>query len=415
MARILLGVSGGIAAYKAVELTRLALKAGHSVRVVMTEAATRFVGPATFAGITGAPVLTSEFEPDPLRGAFPGDPLPEHAPLSHLALVERADAYLVAPASAQTVAKLAHGLADNLLTAAGLACRRPLIVAPAMNVAMYEHAATQENLALLRERGALVLEPGTGRLASPGEWGAGRLPEPPELLAAVEGALRAGGALDGLRVLVTAGGTREPIDAVRYVGNRSSGRMGFALAEAAARRGAAVTVVAANVGLPRRHGIEYVDVETAAQLERAAREAFPDTDVLLMAAAVADFKPVAPHASKITKKGKDELIVELEPTTDVLAALAAERRPGQTVVGFAAEHGEGAADRAREKLERKGVDAIVLNDVSIPGIGFDAPENEVSIVTRAGTREVPKALKAEVARAIIAVVEELHAEEVKTS
>ena len=238
MPRILLGVCGGIAAYKALEFTRLALKAGHSVRVVQTEAATRFVGQASFAGITGAPVLVTEWEPDPLRGVFPGDPLPDHAPLSHLALVEHADVYVIAPATAQTLAKLAHGAADNLLTAAALACRRPLIVAPAMNNAMYEHAATQANLATLRARGVTVLEPGTGSLGSPGEFGIGRLPEPPELLAAVESALRVGGELDGANVLVTAGGTREPIDSVRFVGNRSSGRMGFALAAggAAARR-----------------------------------------------------------------------------------------------------------------------------------------------------------------------------------
>src|SRR3954468_10162565 len=189
MPRILLGVCGGIAAYKALELTRLATKAGHSVRVVCTDAATRFVGTASFAGITGAPVLVSEFEADPLRGAFPGDPLPEHAPLSHLALVERADVFLIAPATAHTLAKLAHGAADHLLTAAALACRRPLIAAPAMNHAMYEHAATQANLATLRARGVTVLEPGTGPLGSPGEFGIGRLPEPPELLSAVESAL----------------------------------------------------------------------------------------------------------------------------------------------------------------------------------------------------------------------------------
>src|SRR4051812_44534743 len=224
MARILLGVSGGIAAYKALELTRLAMKAGHAVRVVQTEASTRFVGTASFAAITGAPALITEWEPDALRGAFPGDPAPEHAPLSHLALVERADLFVIAPASANTIAKLAHGQADNLLTAAALACRRPLIVAPAMNDAMYEHPATRANLATLRERGTIVLEPGTGALGSPGEWGVGRLPEPPELLAAVEAAVGRGGDLDGLKVLVTAGGTREPIDAVRFVGNRSSGR-----------------------------------------------------------------------------------------------------------------------------------------------------------------------------------------------
>src|SRR3954454_13593061 len=233
MGRILLGVTGGIAAYKGLELARLATKAGHAVRVIQTEAAQRFVGAASFAAITGAPVLVTEFERDESRGAFPGDPPPAHAPLSHLQLVEAADVFLIAPASANTIAKLAGGHADNLLTAAALACRRPLIVAPAMNDAMYEHPATQGNLRTLRDRGVEVLEPGVGALGSPGEWGVGRLPEPPELLAAVEARLgaAAGGSLDGLRVLVTAGGTREPIDAVRFVGNRSSGRMGWALAE----------------------------------------------------------------------------------------------------------------------------------------------------------------------------------------
>jgi phosphopantothenoylcysteine decarboxylase/phosphopantothenate--cysteine ligase len=419
MARILIGVSGGISAYKAVELTRLAIKAGHAVRVVQTPASLKFIGKATFEGITGAPVLVDEFEPDPARGAFPGDPAPDHAAISHLELVRRADVYAIVPASANTIAKLAYGMADNLLTSAALASPAPLVVAPAMNDRMYEHAATRQNLDTLTARGARIVGPGTGALASKGEFGIGRLADPPAVLEAIEQAIGGTGfaprSLDGLRVLVTAGGTREPIDAVRYVGNRSSGRMGFALADEAARRGAEVTVIAANVSLPRTKGINYVDVETAAQLEQEARDAFPKADVLLMAAAVADFRPVAPHESKITKTGKDELIVELEPTTDVLAALASERRPGQTLVGFAAEHGDGAAERARGKLERKGVDAIVLNDVSRPGIGFDSPENEVSIVTRSGIREVPKALKAEVARAIREVVEELHAEEVKTS
>jgi len=419
MARVLIGVTGGISAYKAVELVRLAIKAGHSVRVLQTPASLNFVGKATFEGITGAPVLIDEFEPDPARGAFPGDPAPDHAAISHLELVRRADVYAIVPASANTIAKLAYGIADNLLTSAALASTAPLLIAPAMNDRMYEHVATQANLATLQARGARIVPPGVGELASKGEFGVGRLAEPSEILEAIEVAIGGAGfaprSLDGLKVLVTAGGTREPIDAVRYVGNRSSGRMGFALADEAARRGADVTVIAANVSLPRTNGVEYVDVETAAQLEQAARTVFPDTDVLLMAAAVADFRPVAPEDRKISKTGRDGLTVELEPTTDVLAALAAERRPGQTVVGFAAEHGEGAAERAREKLERKGVDAIVLNDVSRPGIGFDTPDNEVSIVTRAGTHEVPKALKAEVARAIIEVVEQLHAEEVKTS
>src|SRR3954452_9865364 len=406
MARVLLGVTGGIAAYKALELTRLATKAGHAVRVIQTEASTRFVGTASFSGITGAPVLVTEWEPDPLRGAFPGDPAPEHAPLSHLALVERADLYVIAPASANTIAKLAGGHADNLLTAAALACRKPLLVAPAMNDAMYEHAAVRENTATLRARGVEVLEPGTGALGSPGEWGVGRLPEPAELLAAIEARLgAAGGQLDGAHVLVTAGGTREPIDAVRFVGNRSSGKMGWALAEEAARRAAQVTVVAANVALPRRPGIEYVDVTTAGELGAACAERFPAADVLLMAAAVADYRPVSARADKIKKAEAGEtLALTLERTEDVLSGLAERRRRDQLLVGFAAEAGDGALARAREKLTRKRLDAVVLNDVAQTGIAFDAPDNEVTIVTADGERHVPRAKKADVADAILDTV-----------
>ncbi|HVL94613.1 MAG TPA: bifunctional phosphopantothenoylcysteine decarboxylase/phosphopantothenate--cysteine ligase CoaBC [Solirubrobacteraceae bacterium] len=404
MARVLLGVSGGIAAYKALELARLVTKAGHSVRVIQTEASTRFVGTASFAGITGAPVLLSEWERDPMRGAFPGQPAPAHEPLSHLELVANCDVFAIAPASANTIAKLAGGQADNLLTAAALACRRPLIVAPAMNDAMYEHPATQDNLARLRARGVTVLDPGVGALGSPGEYGIGRLPEPPELLGAIEAAL-AGAAersLDGLTVLVTAGGTREPIDAVRFVGNRSSGRMGFALAAEAARRGAAVTVIAANVALPRDPGVRYVDVETAAQLHAACLEAFESADVLLMAAAVADYRPAAPSTGKIKKDAAGEtLALELERTADVLSALSERRRAGQLLVGFAAEHGAAAVDHGRRKLDAKRLDAVVVNDVAQPGIGFDAPDNEVTIVTRDGEHAVPRASKAEVARAIL--------------
>jgi phosphopantothenoylcysteine decarboxylase / phosphopantothenate---cysteine ligase len=423
MARILLGVTGGIAAYKSLEFTRLATKAGHAVRVIQTEASTRFVGTASFAAITGAPVLIGEWEADALRGAFPGDPAPEHAPLSHLALVERADLFVIAPASANTLAKLAHGLADNLLTAAALACRRPLIVAPAMNDAMYDHAATRANLATLRDRGVEVLDPGTGALGSPGEWGVGRLPEPAELLAAVEARLAAGAGgsqgtngdrepdpgdsngdrrWSGLNVLVTAGGTREPIDVVRFVGNRSSGKMGWALAEEAARRGARVTLVAANVSLPRSPGIEYVDVGTAAELAEACAERFPAADVLLMAAAVADYRPAKARADKIKKTETGETLeLELERTEDVLSALAAERRPDQLLVGFAAESGDGALAYAREKRERKQLDAVVVNDVSRAGIAFDAPDNEVTIITADGEQHVPKVSKAIVASAVL--------------
>jgi phosphopantothenoylcysteine decarboxylase/phosphopantothenate--cysteine ligase len=417
VARLLLGVSGGIAAYKAIELVRLAMKAGHTVRVIQTEASLRFVGSASFAGISGAPVLVTEWEPDPLRGAFPGEAPPAHAPLSHLELVERADVFLIAPASANTVAKLAGGQADNLLCAAALACRKPLIVAPAMNSAMYEHPATQANLALLRERGARVLAPGTGSLASIGEAGVGRLPEPPELLAAVEEALAEAAAaaprddlaaandLAGLGVLVTAGGTREPIDAVRYVGNRSSGRMGYALAAEAARRGAAVTVVAANVALPAPAGVDIVPVETAAELAAACDAHFDAADVLLMAAAVADYRPAAPHAGKLKKDVTgDSLELRLERTADVLAGLAARRRPDQVLVGFAAEHGDGAVDYGREKLERKGLDAVVVNDIGAPGIGFDAADNEVTIVTPDGEQHVSRRAKSTVATAVLDAV-----------
>ena len=414
MARILLGVSGGIAAYKAVELVRLATAAGHVVRVVQTPTSLRFVGRATFEGVTGAPVLVGEFERDPARGAYPGEPAPDHDPISHLELVRRADAYAIAPASANTIAKLAHGTADNLLTTAALASPAPLVVAPAMNDRMWGHPATRANVEALASRGAVIVPPGTGPLASKGEWGAGRLADPADVLAAIEAAMRPSAAgyvprsLDGLRVLVTAGGTREPIDAVRYVGNRSSGRMGMAVALEAARRGADVTVIAANVALERPSGIRYVDVETAAELDAAARRELEEADVLLMAAAVADFRPARPEGSKIAKRGRDALELALEPTADVLAGLSAVRRPDQTLVGFAAEHGAGALDRAREKLLRKRLDAIVVNDIARSDVGFEVPHNEVTILTAAGEeRPVPRASKAQVAEAIVDAVEEL--------
>jgi phosphopantothenoylcysteine decarboxylase / phosphopantothenate---cysteine ligase len=411
MARILLGVSGGIAAYKALELVRLATGAGHSVRVVQTPASLRFVGAASFAALTGAPVLHDEFERDPARGAFPGQAAPDHDPLSHLELVRNADILVVAPASANTLAKLAGGLADNLLTSAALAATCPLLVAPAMNHNMWRHPATQANVATLRSRGATVLEPGAGRLASEGESGEGRLPEPAALLTAIE-ALVAPAAdrphLVGVRVLVTAGGTREPIDAVRYVGNRSSGRMGFALAAEAASLGADVTVVAANVALPRDPRVRHVDVETAQQLQDACAAAFGDCDVLLMAAAVVDFRPAERFGGKLTKDGADALQVALERTPDILAGLAAGRRPGQTIVGFAAEHGEGALARAREKRARKGLDAIVVNDISRQDIGFDADDNEVTIIADGAETHVARASKAAVARAVLDIVARAH-------
>jgi phosphopantothenoylcysteine decarboxylase/phosphopantothenate--cysteine ligase len=440
MARILLGVSGGIAAYKALELVRLATGAGHAVRVVQTPNSRKFVGEASFAALSGAPVLVSEFERDPARGAFPGDPSPAHEPLSHLQLVANAEVFLIAPASANTIAKLAHGLAEDLLSSCALAATCPVIVAPAMNNHMYEHAATQTNVSTLRERGVHIVEPGVGRLASKGEHGVGRLAEPDELLAACEAAVSGSGTsssvqlnggppssaqrdLQGLRVLVTAGGTREPIDSVRFLGNSSSGRMGLALAEAASVRGAAVTLVAANVALSSSPQIERVAVTTAAELDRACNEQFPSCDVLLMAAAVADFRPVAPREDKIKKTGREGISLELEATSDVLAGLAKRRRVGQTLVGFAAEHGAQAVELGQRKLSEKGLDAIVINDISRSDIGFDVDANEVTILTATGVageqsregaangstaaRTVARTSKARVADAILDAVREL--------
>jgi phosphopantothenoylcysteine decarboxylase/phosphopantothenate--cysteine ligase len=441
MSRILLGVSGGIAAYKALEFVRLATGAGHVVRVVQTPASQRFVGEASFAALSGAPVLLSEFERDPARGVFPDQQPPTHEPLSHLELVGNADVFLVAPASANTIAKLAAGMADNLLTSCALAADCPLVIAPAMNNRMYEHPATAANLRTLAERGAVIVEPGVGRLASKGEQGVGRLAEPERLLGACEQAISSGGVADaetaetaagrptggtagkpegaprsmqGVHVLITAGGTREPIDSVRYIGNSSSGRMGFALAEAARGRGAQVTLVAANVALKEPEGVRRIDVLSAAELERACADAFPECDVLLMAAAVADFTPAHPENGKIKKQARERLELVLEPTADVLSGLAEDRRAGQTLVGFAAEHGAEAVSIARGKLTAKGLDALVVNDISRDDIGFDVDANEVTILSSAGDgriaqRHVPRASKWEVAAAILDAVESLRA------
>ncbi|HXF31373.1 MAG TPA: bifunctional phosphopantothenoylcysteine decarboxylase/phosphopantothenate--cysteine ligase CoaBC [Solirubrobacterales bacterium] len=421
MARLLLGVSGGIAAYKSLEFARLATLAGHGVRVLMTPNAERFVGAASFEGIVGAPVLTSEFERDPMRGAFPGEPGQSgHDPIGHLELAANCDAFLVAPASANTIAKLAGGFADSMLTTSFLACVAPRLIAPAMNDRMYADAATEANLQTLRERGVEVIEPEEGLLASRGERGRGRLPDPERLLATVEAALAEGeqldprdetarpggepGRWDGLRVMVTAGGTREPIDSVRFIGNRSSGRMGIALAAAAVRRGAEVTLIAANVALPAPAGVKRIDVETTAELAHETIERFETQHVLLMAAAPADFR-----AEQITGKLKrqDSLKLNLHPTEDILAAISAQQGENQTVVGFAAEHSGDAIGRARAKLARKGADLIVLNDVSDPRIGFESDENEVTLVATGDEIEVPRSSKDAVAEAILDRVEAL--------
>ena len=425
MSRILLGVSGGIAAYKALELVRLATAAGHAVRVVQTPASLRFVGEASFAALTGAPVLSDEFERDPGRGAFPGQTPPAHEPLSHLELVANADLYLIAPASANTLAKLAQGLADNLLCTSALAATCPLVVAPAMNNAMYEHAATQANLQILRERGVHVIEPDVGRLASRGEEGIGRLAEPARLLQECESLLEGaqgssaptaaasgeGAVADswhGLNVLVTAGGTREPIDSVRYVGNCSSGRMGLALAQAARARGAQVTVVAANVSLPPPAG---GGVARGAHRRAAAgrlRRGVPR--VRRAADGGRGGRLPARGAETATKKaGQERLRLEFEATPDVLCGLAAQRREGQTLVGFAAEHGAQALEHGRGKLREKCLDAVVVNDISRSDIGFQAQDNEVTILTAADERHIPRAGKDSVAESILDAIAALRA------
>jgi phosphopantothenoylcysteine decarboxylase/phosphopantothenate--cysteine ligase len=413
MARILLGVSGGIAAYKALELVRLATGAGHSVRVIQTPSSRRFVGQASFEALTGAPVLVGEFDHDPFRGAFPGQRPPGHEPIGHLEIVAKADLLLIAPASANTIAKLAHGHAEGMLSTAALAATCPLAIAPAMSSNMYEHPATQANLDLLRDRGAHVIEPESGRLASKGEQGIGRLPEPAALLGACEAILanRAPawqtGIWAGLKVLVTAGGTREPIDGVRFVGNTSSGRMGLALAQAAAARGAQVTVIAANVALERPAGARWVQAPTAAEMQRACEQEMPGCDVLLMAAAIADFRPAHPVNGKIKKRERQSLTLELESTPDVLAGLSAVRTDRQTLVGFAAEHGEQGLAHARTKLAEKHLDAIVLNDISRTDIGFAAGENEVTVIAAAWEQHIAKADKRTVAESVLDAVQRL--------
>lgn len=373
VARVLLGVTGGIAAYKACELLRLLVRAGHDVVPLVTRSADRFVRRETFLALA--------------RKGRGDDPYP------HLA---HADLLVVAPLTANTLAKLAHGLADDLVTEAALAHDGPVLVAPAMNHRMWAHPATRANAALLVERGVELIGPEAGELAE-GEHGVGRMAEPEAIAARCEELLRPR-SLAGRRVLVSAGGTREPLDAVRFVGNRASGRMGVALAEEARRRGAEVTLLAANLAVEPPAGVEVVETPTADDVLREAL-ARGDADLVLMAAAVSDYRPAAAEAAK---RPKDEHAwrVELEPTVDVLQTLGERRRNGQVLVGFAAEAG-GGIERAREKLARKKADLVVYNDVGRTDIGFDAVENEVTIVSGQGERRVAKAPKRTVAAAIL--------------
>ena len=390
--RIVLGVCGGIAAYKAVEVCRRLVDAGAHVSPVMTRGATRFVGEVTFSALASEPVRTSLWD--------------EAEPIPHTRLGQAADLIVVAPATARLIGSYAAGISSDLLTATLLATRAPVVVCPAMHTEMWEHPAVIENIATLRRRGVHVVEPGSGRLAG-GDTGAGRLAEPADIVAAVT-AILAGpgtGPLAGRSALVTAGGTREPIDPVRFIGNRSSGKQGYAVATQLAKRGAAVTLITA-ASLPPPPGVSVVDVETASEMEQAVLSRSGTTDIVVMAAAVADFRPKVAAPSKI-KKTEGPPDVVLEQTTDILAELGRTRRPGQVIVGFAAETGRPGSghqellEYARAKLHAKGADLIVANDVAAPGAGFSHDTNEVLIVGADGAvTEVPLAGKDKIAEAV---------------
>ena len=383
-ARVLLGVSGGIAAYKAAELARELMRAGATVQPVLTAGAEAMVSRATFAALTGRRVPASMWE-EPER-------------VEHVALARWAQVLVVAPATAHTIARLAAGLADDLLTNTALAFPGPLVVAPAMHTEMWEHPATRANLALLRERGARVVPPASGPLTS-GDSGPGRLAELPDILAAVAAALAPARTLAGVRILVSLGGTQEPIDPVRYLGNRSSGRMGAAIVAEALRRGAEVTAVAAATSVELPAGARRIPVRTAQELHDAVLAEAPSQDVLIMAAAVADFRPKRAAEDKIKKdQGVPELL--LEATPDTLAELGRLRRPGQVLVGFAAETADHLAG-ARAKLERKRLDLVVLNHVEGSRSAFGAEAADASLVDPDGVEELPGAPKTEIARHLL--------------
>jgi phosphopantothenoylcysteine decarboxylase / phosphopantothenate---cysteine ligase len=385
--RVVLGVSGGIAAYKAIDVCRRLVDRGAHVVPVLTRGATRFVGVTTFSALASEPAHTSLFDDT--------DPIP------HTRLGQAADLVVVAPATARLIGSYAAGISSDLLTATLLATEAPVVLCPAMHTEMWHHPAVQDNLATLSRRGVHVVPPEEGRLAG-GDVGAGRLAAPATIVDACDGVLGRAHDLAGLHVVVTAGGTREPIDPVRFVGNRSSGKQGHALAAEAAARGAKVTLVT-TVGLPTPPGTDVVRVETAAEMDAAVRDAAASADVVVMAAAVADFRPAQVADRKIKKQaGVPEIV--LEPTVDILAGLGAAKRPGQTLVGFAAE-----TDRVRQnassKLVAKGADLIVANDVTAPGAGFEHDTNQVVILDADGTeREVPLADKRAIARAVFTAV-----------
>ena len=390
--RVTVGVSGGIAAYKAAELVRALQRQALEVHVVMTAAAGKFVQPLTFAALTGHKVITSLWDEWDA-----GDGSIEQNGIEHIGEAQWADALVVAPATANILAKFAHGIADDFLSTLYLATTAPVLVAPAMNVNMWEHPATQANLETLRARGVRVVEPGTGELAC-GMVGAGRMAEPEAIADAVLGALGRRHDLAGEILLVTAAGTREALDPVRYLGNRSSGKMGYALAEAAQSRGAKVILVSGPSALHPPVHCELIKVTTAEQMRQAVLERLTEATLVIKAAAVADYRPVTVSEQKLKRTGP--ITLELAPTEDILAEVVRRRRPGQLIVGFAAET-ENRMENGRAKLLAKGADAIVVNDVAGEGVGLDADTNAAAFLTRATAVELPQMPKRQLADRIL--------------
>jgi len=390
--RITLGVTGGVAAYKAAELVRRLQQDGHSIQVVMTRSACEFITPLTFAALTGQKVVTDLF------GRESGAEANLESAIEHIAVAQRTDLLLVAPATADILAKFARGIADDFLTTLYLAATAPVVVAPAMNVNMWNHSATQENVETLRRRNVRIVNPDEGYLAC-GMTGAGRLAGQEAIVAAVNETLNLQRDLDGQAVLVTAGPTCEDLDPVRYLTNRSSGKMGYAVAEAASRRGARVILISGPVSLETPPGVERVDVRSAVEMQQAVRERFAQCTIAVFAAAVADYRPAESHSQKL-KRSSDELLLRLEPNPDILAE-AAREKGARLIVGFAAETGR-VAENARKKLAAKNADLIVANDVTAEGAGFDVDTNVVTLFARDGRDlPLPKMSKCEVADRIL--------------
>lgn len=396
--KIALGVTGGIAAYKAAEIARRLQDRDLRVQVIMTAAAQEFVRPLTFAALTGEKVITEMFSQRDSNSTLDSS-------VEHIGVAQSIDALLVAPATAATLSRFAHGLADDFLSTLYLATTAPVVVAPAMNVNMWRHPATQSNLQTLRSRGVTIVEPGEGYLAC-GMTGEGRLADTDVIVEALLARLVQSHDLAGEHVLISAGPTYEPIDPVRFLGNRSSGKMGYALAEAALRRGARVTLVSGPTVLTPPAVAEFVPVETSAQMREALLARFGHASVTIMTAAVSDFAPASPSPQKIKREAA--LHLDLQPTADILAELGCSRAPGQLLIGFAAET-ENLAENARRKLERKHLDAIVLNDVSRPGLGFGSERNAGDIITASESFAIPEMSKIEMAARILDVVVKLRA------